>query len=103
MHLMQFPTVVIPHRGAWVSVGGRFLYVPQRPFGVECGRDERVPQRVRSDRLGDPGPAGHPAHDPRCAVTVQPPPITAAVTACHLRLPPRLAQFRNRPSYAGVL
>jgi hypothetical protein len=91
------------HRGPRVSVGGRFPYVPQQHFGVECGSDERVPQRVRAGGLGDRGPAGHPAHDPRCAVRLQPPPITAAVTACHLRLPPRLAQFRNRPSYAGVL
>jgi transposase len=29
--------------------------------------------------------------------------VPPAVTACHLRLPPGLAQFRNRRSYAGVL
>jgi hypothetical protein len=39
------------HRGPRVSVGGRFPYVPQQHFGVECGSDERVPQRVRATGL----------------------------------------------------
>jgi hypothetical protein len=39
------------------------------------GRDERVPQRVRADLLGDPGAAGDPADDAGCAVPVHPPPV----------------------------
>ena len=69
--------------------------------GRARGRDERVPQRGRATGLVIP--AQRVTRRTRCAVTVQPPPITAAVTACHARLPPRLAQFGNRPSYAGVL
>src|SRR5262245_26777913 len=37
--------------------------------------NERVTQRVRPDRFGDPGAAGGPADDPRGAVPVQPLPI----------------------------
>ena len=40
-----------------------------------CGGDERVPQRVGRDLLGDPGAAGGPADDPPGAVPVQPPPV----------------------------
>ena len=39
------------------------------------GGDERVPQRVRRDVLGDPGAAGGRADDPPGAVPVQPPPV----------------------------
>jgi hypothetical protein len=51
---------------------GRFLDVAERNSGVKGGGDERVPQRVRADGLGDPGPQGNPADDPRGAVPVQP-------------------------------
>ena len=54
---------------------GGFLDVPQRDAGVEGGGDERVPQRVRPDLLGDPGAAGDPADDPPGAVPVQPLPV----------------------------
>ena len=60
---MQFPRVVIPHGGARVSVGGGFLDVAERDSGVEGGGDERVPQGVRADVLGDPGAEGDPADD----------------------------------------
>jgi len=56
-------------------VRGGFLHIPKRHPGIEGGGDERMPQRVRPDRLGDPGAAGHPAHDPRDTVLVQPLPI----------------------------
>jgi hypothetical protein len=58
-----------------VGVRGGLLYVAQRHPGVEGGCDERVPQRMRADVLGDPGAAGDPADDPGCAVPVQPPPV----------------------------
>jgi len=54
---------VVSHGGPGIGVRGGFLHVPQRDPGVQRGSDERVPQRVRPDRLGDPGTAGHPAHD----------------------------------------
>ena len=54
---------------------GGFLHVAQRDAGVERGGDERVPQGVRPDGLGDPGAAGDPADDPPGAVPVQPPAI----------------------------
>ena len=48
---------VIPHRGPGISgveaVPGRLAAQPDP--GVQRGGDERVPQRVRPDRLGDPG------------------------------------------------
>jgi hypothetical protein len=56
---------------AW---GGGLLHVAQRNAGIERGGDERVPQRVRTHVLADPGAAGDPADDPPGAVPVQPPP-----------------------------
>jgi hypothetical protein len=51
---MQYPRVVIPHRGARVRVGSGFLHVPQRDPGVQRGGDERVSERVGCDGLSDP-------------------------------------------------
>ena len=45
--------------------------VAQGDAGVEGGGDERVPQRVRADRLGDAGSFGHAADDASGAVPVQ--------------------------------
>ena len=53
-------------------MGGGFLLIAQRHAGVEGSGDERVSQRVRPDRLGDPGTVGYPADDPGSAVSVQP-------------------------------
>jgi len=53
-------------------MGGSFLHVPQRDPGIQTGGDERVSQRVRGDRLGDPGAAGGLADDPPGAMPVQP-------------------------------
>lgn len=64
---------VAAHGGARIGVGGGFLHVAQWDPGVERGGDERVPQRVRADVLGDPGAARHPADDPGSPVPVQPP------------------------------
>jgi len=65
---------VIPHRGPGISVRGGFLHIAQRHPGIQSG-DERMPERVRSDRLADVGAAGNPPDDPGRAVPVQPPPI----------------------------
>jgi hypothetical protein len=50
---------------------GGFLHVPERDACVEGCGDERVPQGVWPDRLGDPGAAGYPADKPGGAVPVQ--------------------------------
>ena len=52
------PGPVVTHRGTRIGVGGGFLYIPQRHPGVQRCGDERVPQRVGPNRLGDPGPVG---------------------------------------------
>jgi hypothetical protein len=54
---------------------GSFLDVAQRHPRIERGGDERVPQRVGRDGLGDPGAAGGLADDPAGSVPVQPPPV----------------------------
>jgi hypothetical protein len=64
--------------GARVGVGGGFLHVTQRHPGAGGGGDERVPQGVRADVLGDPGAAGYPADDPGGAVPAGPPPVASA-------------------------
>jgi hypothetical protein len=78
---------VVPHRGPRISVRGGFLDVLQRDPGVQRGGDERVPQRVRPDRLGDPGAAGDPADDAPAAVPVQPMTIRRQKTGPSLRSP----------------
>jgi len=52
------------------------LDVTQRHPGIQRRGDERMPQRVRGDGLGDPGPARDLADDPPGAVPVQPPPVS---------------------------
>ncbi len=49
----------------------RLLHVPQRNAGVEGGRDERVAEGVRPDRLVDAGLAGEATNDPPGCVTVE--------------------------------
>jgi hypothetical protein len=51
------------------------LDVAQRHPGIQRGGDERMSERVRRDRFGDPGSAGGLADDPPGAVPVQPPPV----------------------------
>jgi hypothetical protein len=53
-----------------VGVRGGFLDVPERHPGIEGGGDECVPQRMRPDRLGDPGADRDPADDPRGTMPV---------------------------------
>jgi len=55
-------------------VRGGFLHVAQWHPRIQRRR-ENVPERVRPDVLGNPGPAGDPADDPPSAMAVQPPPI----------------------------
>jgi hypothetical protein len=45
----------------------------ERDPGIQGGGDERMPQGVRPDRLGDSGADGYPADDPGGTVPVQPP------------------------------
>ena len=68
-------------------MGGGFLHVAQRDPGIQRGGDERMPQRVRPDGLGDPGAAGDPADDPPGAVPIQPPPVRARNTGPSVRSP----------------
>ena len=68
---------VVAHGGARVGVRCGLLHVAQRDPGVEGGRNERVPQGVRADLLGDPGAPGDPADDPGGAVPVQPSPVAS--------------------------
>jgi len=56
---------------AWEAASCTSRKGPRHP----TGGDERVSQRVRGDRLGDPGPASDPADDPPGAVPVQPPAV----------------------------
>ncbi len=50
---------------------GCFLNVAERDAGIEGGGDERMPQRMRTDLLEDPGPAGDSTHNPGSAVTIE--------------------------------
>jgi hypothetical protein len=56
-------------------VRGRFLHVAQRDTGIQRRGDKCVPERMRSDCLGDPGLPGEPADYPPSAMPVQPPAI----------------------------
>jgi len=65
-----------PGRSASSCAGRHARRLPgRRGAGHPRTGDERVPQRVWPDGLGDSGTAGHPAHDPRGAVPVQLPSI----------------------------
>jgi hypothetical protein len=52
-------------------VRGGFLHIAQRHPSVQRRGDERMPQRVRPNRLANTSTAGYPAHDPSGAVPVQ--------------------------------
>ena len=72
------PATPGPGRIAWWFSGQRGRRLPARRAAaprVQRRGDERVPQRVRPDGLGDPGAAGDLADDPRGAMPVQPPAI----------------------------
>jgi hypothetical protein len=51
------------------------LHVTQRHAGVEGGRDEAVPQAVRTDPLVGPGPPGDAFHGPVGCVAVHALPV----------------------------
>jgi hypothetical protein len=51
-------------------MGCGFLDVAERDPGVKGGGDERVPQGVGADLLGDPGASGDPADDADGSVPV---------------------------------
>jgi hypothetical protein len=63
---------VVAHGGARVGVRCGFLHVAERYPGVEGCGDERMPQGVRADLLGAPGPASDAADDPGGTMPVQP-------------------------------
>ena len=62
---------VIPHGGPRIGVRGGLLNIAQGDASVEGGRDECMPERVRPNRLADPGAASEPSDDPGGAVPVQ--------------------------------
>jgi hypothetical protein len=66
---------VVPHSGAGSAWEAASCTSRSGTPGVQGRRDERVPQSVRPDQLGDPGTTGDPAHNPRRAVAVQPPAV----------------------------
>jgi hypothetical protein len=78
---------VVADRGPRIGVRCGFLDVAQRHPCVECGGDERVPQRVRRDGFADPGAAGGLADDPPGAVPVQPPAVRSQGTPARLSVP----------------
>jgi hypothetical protein len=51
------------------------LQIAQRNPGIERRSNKCVPERVRADRLGDPGAARHLADDPPGAMSVQAVPV----------------------------
>jgi hypothetical protein len=51
------------------------LQIAQRNPGIERRSNKCVPERVRADRLGDPGAARHLAGDPPGAMSVQAVPV----------------------------
>ena len=69
------PGSVIAHSGSRIGVRSGFLHVPQWHAGVERRSDERMPQRVRPNGLGDPGAASDLADDPGGTMAVQPPTV----------------------------
>jgi hypothetical protein len=74
------------------------LHVAQRNPGVQGGGDERVPERVRSGRFGDPGPARDLPDDPPGAVPVQQPPVRGEENRAVAAFPGRRV---DRPGSAG--
>jgi hypothetical protein len=66
---------VVPHPDPWIGMRGGLLHITQRHPGVKGGGNERVPQRMRRDDLGDPGAAGSRADDTPGAMPVQPPSV----------------------------
>ncbi len=73
--LMQFPRVVIPHRGSRIRMGGGLLDVAQRHPGIKRDGNKCLPKGVRGDGFGDPGAASDLADEPPRAVPVQPPSV----------------------------
>jgi hypothetical protein len=72
---------VIPHRGPGIGVRGGLLDVAERNPGVEGGGEERMPQRVRPNWLGDFGASSACGRTPRCAAV----PASRALGATRLR------------------
>ena len=72
---MQYPRIVIPHRRPRIRMRDSLLHMAQRYPGVQRRGDECVAQRVRGDKLGDPGAASRLADDPTGGVPVQPSPV----------------------------
>lgn len=62
---------VVSPGGPRVGMRGGFLDIPQRDPGIQRRGDESMAKGARPDGLGDPCPAGDPAHDPPGTVPVQ--------------------------------
>jgi hypothetical protein len=70
MPVQGCPGPVVSHGGTRVSVRGGFLHVAQRHPRIQRRGDKCVPERMRPDDLGNPGPAGDPADDPPGAIRI---------------------------------
>jgi hypothetical protein len=90
MHLMQFPRVVVAHRGSRVGVSGRDLGIAQIHTGIQhrrhSGVSEHVRVHARDVHTGDglqasqPAGAGVPVH--AGAAAVEPDRPSDAVADC---------------------
>jgi hypothetical protein len=65
------------------------------------GGDERMPQRVRPDVLGDPCAAGDAADDPAGTVPIQPPPVRGEEDRSFAALPDRQVDRPGGPGRQG--
>ena len=72
MAVERSPAPVVPHSGAGISGAGGVLNVPKGNACVKRAGDERVPEAVRADPLGDSGTPSKPLDGPIGGVAVHP-------------------------------
>jgi hypothetical protein len=68
----RMPRAVVAAGSTRVGVAGRILDIAQRDPSIQRQGHHRMPQAVRSDALGEPGPPCEPGHNPGGVVAVQP-------------------------------
>jgi hypothetical protein len=79
------------------------LDVAQRDTGVERSGDERVPQRVGPDALGDPCLSGDSTHDPTGSMTVESLPGAVDEIGPSIRSPIARSTVRATRGASGVV